>query len=162
MPTYSDKLKDPRWQKKRLEVLERDGWACRYCGDTKNTLHVHHVLYLSGREPWEYELGVLLTSCKSCHPSEPWLDDDGNHCCSELECLVGTIAQSWMQDYLGVAHALCLVEEEVVDLELSPLGHTYLLHELCSNATLVTLAAEELCRKYGNQPRMFRGERETC
>jgi len=30
--TYKEKLLDPRWQKKRLEVLERDGWACRALG----------------------------------------------------------------------------------------------------------------------------------
>ena len=30
---YSEKLKDPRWQKKRLEILERDNFRCQYCGD---------------------------------------------------------------------------------------------------------------------------------
>jgi hypothetical protein len=25
---YSDKLKDPRWQKKRLQIMERDNWCC--------------------------------------------------------------------------------------------------------------------------------------
>ena len=36
-PTYKQKLKDPRWQKKRLKVLERDDWKCTRletdCGD---------------------------------------------------------------------------------------------------------------------------------
>jgi hypothetical protein len=35
---YSDKLKDPRWQKKRLEVFERDGWCCQCCGDSESPL----------------------------------------------------------------------------------------------------------------------------
>jgi len=26
--TYSEKLKDPRWQKKRLEILSRDNFTC--------------------------------------------------------------------------------------------------------------------------------------
>ena len=25
--SYSDKLKDPRWQRKRLEIFERDNWT---------------------------------------------------------------------------------------------------------------------------------------
>jgi hypothetical protein len=50
---YSQKLKDPRWQKKRLEILERDGWKCMACGDKEKTLHVHHIFYLPGKEPWD-------------------------------------------------------------------------------------------------------------
>ena len=41
--SYKKLLKDPRWQKKRLKVLERAGWACEECGDTKTELHVHHT-----------------------------------------------------------------------------------------------------------------------
>ena len=45
---YAEKLKDPRWQKKRLEILERDAWVCQKCFDTKSTLHVHHRIYNGG------------------------------------------------------------------------------------------------------------------
>ena len=38
--TYLEKLKDPRWQKKRLEILERDGWKCMACGEKEKTLRV--------------------------------------------------------------------------------------------------------------------------
>lgn len=64
---YFEKLKDPRWQKKRLEVLDKAGWRCESCGDTSNTLHVHHKQYFKGREPWEYEAGQLSVLCKTCH-----------------------------------------------------------------------------------------------
>ena len=37
--TYTEKLKDPRWQKKRLEILERDNWECQDCGLT-NEQHI--------------------------------------------------------------------------------------------------------------------------
>lgn len=67
---YGEKLKDPRWQKMRLQVLERDGWACRVCSDTESTLHVHHTYYETGKEPWEYPLYTLLTLCADCHTSE--------------------------------------------------------------------------------------------
>lgn len=64
---YSEKLKDPRWQKKRLEILERDNWTCRGCGGKETTLHVHHIAYLSGIEPWDIPDGFLITLCKTCH-----------------------------------------------------------------------------------------------
>lgn len=65
--SYAAKLRDPRWQKKRLEVLERSGWACEMCGESKLTLHVHHKQYLKGREPWEYDADQLASLCATCH-----------------------------------------------------------------------------------------------
>lgn len=65
--TYSEKLKDPRWQKKRLEVLQRDSFACQLCGDAETELHVHHQSYIKGRQPWEYELANFSAYCKHCH-----------------------------------------------------------------------------------------------
>ena len=67
--SYFEKLKDPRWQKKRLEVLDESLWACASCGDTANTLHVHHKQYIKGREPWEYESNELEVLCSTCHES---------------------------------------------------------------------------------------------
>jgi len=68
--TYAEKLKDPRWQKKRLQILERDNWKCQACGDTKSTLVVHHRRYLPGKEPWEYREHLLVTLCEDCHEIE--------------------------------------------------------------------------------------------
>ena len=65
--TYSEKLKDPRWQKKRLEILERDKWMCKNCRSTDKTLHVHHRLYEKGVEPWETKNKYLVTLCDECH-----------------------------------------------------------------------------------------------
>ena len=66
---YKQKLLDPRWQKKRLEILERDGWTGQMCGSKEKTLHVHHVRYQSG-DPWETDSDLLLTSCWECHEAE--------------------------------------------------------------------------------------------
>lgn len=68
MISYSEKLKDPRWQKVRLQVLNRDEFTCQHCGDTETTLHVHHLSY-SG-EPWETEDNLLITLCEVCHRDE--------------------------------------------------------------------------------------------
>jgi hypothetical protein len=67
---YSDKLKDPRWQKKRLEIFERDGWACCNCGDKESMLAVHHLRYIPEREPWDYPSDILMTLCEDCHSIE--------------------------------------------------------------------------------------------
>lgn len=67
---YSKLLQDPRWQKKRLEILQRDNWTCRNCGSGLNegvTLHVHHIRYIKGKKPWEYENDNLITYCENCH-----------------------------------------------------------------------------------------------
>ena len=56
---------DPRWQRLRLQVMDRDGWACVACGDTKSTLHVHHKRYCGSI--WESPHEDLQTLCGSCH-----------------------------------------------------------------------------------------------
>lgn len=68
--TYAEKLRDPRWQKKRLEIFERDGWHCRRCGDSESTLHCHHMRYDRGGEPWDSPSEDLITLCESCHEGE--------------------------------------------------------------------------------------------
>ncbi|REK40916.1 MAG: HNH endonuclease [Actinobacteria bacterium] len=65
--TYREKLIDPRWQKKRLEVLELYGWACAWCGSESKGLHVHHSLYMRGRDPWDYPPDQLVALCFECH-----------------------------------------------------------------------------------------------
>ena len=64
---YAEKLKDPRWQKRRLEVFERDDWTCQECGATDRTLHIHHKFYRRGLEPWQYSDAALDTLCEDCH-----------------------------------------------------------------------------------------------
>ena len=67
---YSKLLKDPRWQKKRLEILQRDEFACQNCFDTETTLHVHHRYYKKGNLPWDYPEKSLVTLCEICHEYE--------------------------------------------------------------------------------------------
>ena len=63
---YAQKLRDPRWQRKRLEILSRDDFTCQECKATDKTLHVHHRFYKKGLEPWEYDK-ALVTLCEDCH-----------------------------------------------------------------------------------------------
>lgn len=70
MTTYSDKLKSPRWQKKRLEILNLRSFKCELCGCEEKELHVHHRFYLKGREVWQYDNDVFQVLCCDCHEKE--------------------------------------------------------------------------------------------
>lgn len=87
-PTYSELLTDPRWQKKRLQILERDAFTCRDCGDAKNTLHVHHCYYAKGA-PWETEDLCLLTLCESCHEKRGELEWDAKKMLAQITSRLG-------------------------------------------------------------------------
>jgi hypothetical protein len=79
---YTTKLRDPRWQDKRKEILDRDGHECvdckihleRYPEDTEKfagrILDVHHKYYESGNDPWEYPNEAFITLCRNCHEEE--------------------------------------------------------------------------------------------
>lgn len=64
---YQNKLKDPRWQKKRLEIFNRDNFTCTLCGDDKHTLNVHHTEYAKSGQPWDVDNSSLKTLCEKCH-----------------------------------------------------------------------------------------------
>lgn len=93
--SYSDLLKDPRWQKVRLEKLQAADWACEVCYESEEMLSVHHKHYVKGRSPWEYAHHELVVLCQSCHECEhreidlrkeliARLPVDGPGCVSEL------------------------------------------------------------------------------
>jgi hypothetical protein len=60
-------LNDPKWQRTRLEIMQRDNWSCKKCGGKTKTLNVHHIRYIEGRKPWEYCSADLETICEECH-----------------------------------------------------------------------------------------------
>jgi 5-methylcytosine-specific restriction endonuclease McrA len=67
---YSQKLRDPKWQRLRLEVFNRDNFTCTNCGSAHKEIQVHHLDYITGIEPWEYPLDMLTTLCCDCHAKE--------------------------------------------------------------------------------------------
>lgn len=71
--SYSELLKDSRWQEKRLRVFERDNWCCCECHRPARaggiSLNAHHRFYNKRRweNPWEYPIEWLETLCGACH-----------------------------------------------------------------------------------------------
>jgi hypothetical protein len=69
--TYPEVLKNPKWQKRRLEILTLDAWRCRHCESEDKTLHVHHLYYIKHAHPWDYPNDALITLCETCHEMAP-------------------------------------------------------------------------------------------
>lgn len=76
--TYAEKLKHPKWQKRRLEILQRDGFKCQLCGDVNTTLHIHHTGYRKV-DIWDYKDEELITYCEVCHAVVEYFKDDLRH-----------------------------------------------------------------------------------
>lgn len=65
--TYKEQMKSPKWQKKRLEIMQRDNFKCTICGNDKDQLHIHHLYYRPGFKIFDYENESLVTVCNKCH-----------------------------------------------------------------------------------------------
>lgn len=55
-------------REQREAVLERDGFACVYCGEAEGPLHCDHVIPYS-RGGWT-SLDNLVTACRRCNISK--------------------------------------------------------------------------------------------
>lgn len=98
--TYGELLRDPRWQRKRLEAMEAASFACEKCGDTEKTLNVHHVKYRKNAAPWEYELDELETLCEACHQAVHSYTRMITGLCSVLDPIQLSVAAGFMKAML--------------------------------------------------------------
>lgn len=129
MSTYSQKLLDPRWQRKRLEIMERDGFKCSNCEDDKEALRVHHTYYVSGRSPWNYPNWSLVTLCKTCHDEEhkeqQEKDQSGDWDADTWELVIGFLGICKIADfdhYWDLSVQMQMMKEELVKKGKSIVG----------------------------------------
>lgn len=99
MANYSELLRDPRWQKIRLLVFERDNWLCTKCKKGSLELHAHHTYYETGKSPWEYPPSSIITLCDDCHINEhnlpnKYKDDAWQRLANNFSLLRGLINKS--------------------------------------------------------------------
>jgi broad specificity phosphatase PhoE len=100
--TYSERLKDPRWQRRRLEILQRADFSCEKCEAKDKTLHVHHKLYRKGAMPWEYADHELISLCEDCH--ESW-----HELRSRLDAAIALLDSTEIEQLIGYASTIAVV-----------------------------------------------------
>lgn len=111
---YIELLRDPRWQKKRLQVMERDGFECTNCGDTKTTLNVHHLRYTG--KPWEAHLADLTTLCEVCHKRTTDL-------VRRAKDVVGALTEPALWRVIGYVQVLTIQRRDGATISLSNHDH---------------------------------------
>lgn len=118
MSEYKKLFLDPRWQKLRLEILDRDKFTCQRCLSTDKTLHVHHQYYLNdGRLPWEYHSSLLITLCADCHKDEELMKGYDDYIVKTL-LSYGLLREDLDQLTLAIGYALT---DGVVKFDKTPL-----------------------------------------
>jgi hypothetical protein len=119
MASYSEKLQNPLWQRKRLDVFNRDKFKCRSCNDEKTELNVHHLKYTGA--PWQAPLEDLITLCRHCHSAIETVKAD--------YALVG---QSFKVVRSNIVF-LAIPEDDIVHLFKIQFGMTSYLFSLAGN-----------------------------
>lgn len=102
---YWQLLQDPRWQRLRLEVMERAEFRCEWCEATDKTLHVHHTYYEKNLKPWEYPPESLRCLCKNCH-------EETERVLGQIKRKLGSLELLQLQQILGYVDGLALSNEE--------------------------------------------------
>jgi 5-methylcytosine-specific restriction endonuclease McrA len=69
-PEFAELYKDPRWEAKRRQIIERDKNTCQRCLAQAVVMHVHHKFYKPNAAPWEYDNKALILLCALCHEVE--------------------------------------------------------------------------------------------
>lgn len=122
---YYTLLKHPKWQKKRLEVLQAAGFECVCCGGKDKTLHVHHKYYKKGLKPWEYSDCSLLCLCEECHILYQNQKE-------KLNWIVGFLDFADIEQLLGFSKGLILQEFHDWEMDMNSQEEVYGL-ALCWN-----------------------------
>lgn len=100
--TYSEKLRDPRWQRKRLQILNEANFICEDCGSDEKPLNVHHIIYRRGKSPWDYENKEFKCLCDTCHQIWHHGRQDFNEMLLKLEIEgIGTEVVEWVAIWLS-------------------------------------------------------------
>jgi hypothetical protein len=152
---YSDKLRDPRWQKKRLEVMQRDDFTCLACGDKDSTLNVHHKQYHG--DPWEAPMSSLETLCESCHGARSNLNKDFLALDTRETIKFARILEASYTGSLlrSLTKIICEITKDYVYLGQDKFGHMYNAKERAARICELSRIAEDLlsaiqCLQCGN------------
>lgn len=109
-PTYWELLKHPKWQEKRLRIMERAGFKCEQCDTNEVTLNVHHKYYTKGANPWDYPDHALQCLCEPCH-------GEADELRQKLSIAIGLLESYQAWTLLGIARGLQMEAEPSQECE---------------------------------------------
>lgn len=110
--TYAEKLRDPRWQRRRLEILNRSNFTCEACGADDQTLNVHHRLYRKGADPWDYADNELQALCEECHEALHSISD-------VLKSALAQLNAEEIEQVLGYVRG-CVARRQIEPSDIDP------------------------------------------
>lgn len=120
---YKKLLASPKWQKKRLEILNRDNFTCKSCGNKDDQLHIHHTYYNFEIKPWEYPSESLVTLCNSCHQ---YITDAKSELKRKIDAFAKTKEALDNLDF--AASILMFIDTESLEKEAKILYEKYILN----------------------------------
>jgi hypothetical protein len=115
---YEAKLADPRWNCKRLEILDRDNRTCRSCNAKDCELHVHHCFYDFDAEPWDHPDESLVTLCEVCHTRETHATRRHKKFLMDSLSRVGLLIADHMRLSHAIRHRFCNARNAQEDLRV--------------------------------------------
>ena len=72
--SYSEKLKNPKWDKFRSDYTEHfkirensEKVFCEWCLNEDDEIHLHHIRYKKGGGPWDSDFEDVMFLCRQCH-----------------------------------------------------------------------------------------------
>ncbi len=115
---FSRQYRHPNWQKKRLEVLERDNYTCLLCESKENQLHAHHLEYQRGKKVWEYPADNFLTLCADCHGGVTDLLTNIKRKMADINfiCALSSLCELWGKDKTKHSQSVIYLLQESPDL----------------------------------------------
>jgi hypothetical protein len=108
---YSKKLQNPNWQRKRLEILQRDNFKCIQCNSENKELHVHHRWYQFGKDIWDYPNTCFETLCYECHQ---YIETNIKDSTSDLQIIIRKTFLN-QDDYNCINRLLLHLAEDIYD-----------------------------------------------
>jgi hypothetical protein len=64
--SFTQKFHDPRWIKKRTELLHAYDFTCVKCGAANGHALVHRIKHVPHLDPWNYPDHLLQVLCRDC------------------------------------------------------------------------------------------------
>lgn len=129
---YKRQLASPLWQRKRLQIMERDDFECKLCGDKESELHVHHKSYGEWGKPWEVPDDQLICYCVFCHFV---VEDVKKYFGEEVKVMLRGLNIGEFRKYFAVTK--------------NNSAHLYALHINSSEINYVAGFNEEACQRLG-------------